>query len=139
MDDLDGKAPESDDIIRRSLGIRLVDKKRGLRDWSDSDNDFEANLRLGGRNKHETITPTNVGVSLGDDFFDDIHCCSTELANLNEVVLYFFLFFFWLRDNITVAQLFIPNLFLFLFPLFFIKSVSLTWCTRLHLLLMRIF
>jgi len=32
MDDLGGKAPESGDIIRGSLGILLMKNKRGLRD-----------------------------------------------------------------------------------------------------------
>jgi len=45
MDDLDGKAPKSDDIIRESPGIPLVNWKWGLREESDSEHDFEANFR----------------------------------------------------------------------------------------------
>ena len=88
MDDLDGKEPESDGIIRESLGIRLIDKKWGLRDGSDSEYDSEANFKHGAHKRHETITPTNIGVILGDDFFNDIESYSTELANLDEVTLF---------------------------------------------------
>jgi len=34
MDDLDVEVPECGGIIRESLGIRLIDKNRGLRDGS---------------------------------------------------------------------------------------------------------
>ena len=37
MDGLDVNVPESDYIIQESLGIRLVNKKRGLKDGSDSE------------------------------------------------------------------------------------------------------
>jgi len=85
MDDLDSKVPESGGIIRESPGIHLIEKKRGLRDRSDSEYDFEANFRHGGHKRRETITPTTFGGSLGDDFFDDIESCSTEPINLDEV------------------------------------------------------
>jgi len=87
MDDLNGEAPESSGIIRESSGIHLVDKKWGLRDESDSEHDSEANFRHGCK-RHETVTPTNIGVSLGDDFFHDIESYSTEPANLDEVALF---------------------------------------------------
>ena len=88
MDDLDGKAPESGGIIRESPGIQLIAKKRGLRDGSHSEYDFETNFRHGEHKRHETITCTNIGVSLGDYFFDDIESSSTEPANLDEVTLF---------------------------------------------------
>ena len=90
MDDLDGKAPESGGIIQESPSIRLIDKKCGLRDECDNEYDSEANFRHGWRKGHETITPTNIEVSLGDDFVYDIEGCSTKLANLNEVPLFYF-------------------------------------------------
>jgi len=68
MDDLDVKLPESGSIIRESLRIRLVNNKWGLRDRSDSEHDLEANFRHRGLKRYETVTPTNIGVSLGDDF-----------------------------------------------------------------------
>ena len=74
-----------------SPGIRLIDKKRGLRDRSDSDYDSEANFKHEWRKRHETITPTNMGVSLGDDFFDDKESCLTEPGNLDEVPLFYLL------------------------------------------------
>ena len=40
------------------------------------------NFRYGGPKGHDTIILTNIGVSLGDDFVDDIESCSTESANL---------------------------------------------------------
>jgi len=40
------------------------------------------------------MTPINIGVSLKDDFFDDIESFLTEAANLDEVVSLFFIFFF---------------------------------------------
>jgi len=79
------KAPESDDMIRESPGMHLLDKERGLRDRSNSEYYSEANFRHGGCKKRETITPKNVGGNLGDDFFDDIESCLTELVNLDEV------------------------------------------------------
>ena len=85
MEDLDVEAPEFSGIIRESPGIRLVDKKRGLRDESDSKHDCEANFRHEGCKRHKTVTPTNIRVSLSDDFFYDMESCSTELANLDEV------------------------------------------------------
>jgi len=90
MDDLYVDVPKSGCIIRESPGIRLIDNKWGLRDRSDSEHDSEANFRHGGRKRHETITPTNIEVSLGDDFVYDIEGCSTKLANLNEVPLFYF-------------------------------------------------
>ena len=89
MDDLDGKAPESSDIIRGSPGIPLMDKKWCLRDGSGNESDFETNVKHAGHKKHETMTPTIVGGSLGDDFFHDIESCSTEPANLDEVTFLF--------------------------------------------------
>ena len=68
MDDLDGKAPEFSDIIQESPGILLMNKKRGLKGKSDSEYDPETNFTHGGRNKRETMTPTIVRGSLGDDF-----------------------------------------------------------------------
>jgi len=99
MDDLDSKVPESGGIIRESPGIHLIEKKQGLRDMSDSEYDFEANFRHGGRKRRETVTPTTFGGSLGDDFFDDIETCSTESINLDEVTPFDLLlpFFFYKR------------------------------------------
>jgi len=68
-DDLDGKVLESGGIIRQSPGIHLIDKKWALRDEIDSEYYSEANFRHGGRKRKETITPTNIGVSLRGDFF----------------------------------------------------------------------
>jgi len=79
MDDLDVKVPESSGIIRESPSIRLVDKKRGLSDGSDSKHDSEANFRHERCKRHKTATPTNIGVSLGSDFFYDIESCLTSL------------------------------------------------------------
>jgi len=45
----------------------------------------EANFEHKGRKTRETMTPTTVRGSLGDDFFDDIESCSIEPANLDEV------------------------------------------------------
>ena len=75
MDDLDVKASESDSIIRESPGIHLVDKKWGLSDESGSVYDSEANFWRGGYKRHKTITPTNIGVNLRNEFFDDIKSC----------------------------------------------------------------
>jgi len=69
MDDFDVKVLESDGIIRESPGIHLVDKKWGLGDGSDSDHDSEANFWHGVRKRHETVTSTNIEVSLGNGFF----------------------------------------------------------------------
>jgi len=82
MDDLDGKALKSDGIIRGSFGIRLVDKKWGLIDGSNSEHDPEANFRHRGCTRHETVIPINIGVSLRDGFFYDIKSCSTKPAIL---------------------------------------------------------
>jgi len=41
---LHGKTPKFGGIIQESPGIRLVDKKRGLRDKSNSEHDFEVNF-----------------------------------------------------------------------------------------------
>jgi len=79
---MDDKVPETDGIIRESPDIHLIEKKRGR---SDSEYDSEANFRHGGCKRCETMTPTAVGGSLGDDFFDDIESCSTEPTNLDEV------------------------------------------------------
>ena len=84
-DDLDGKTPEFGGITRKSPGIRLIDKKQGLRDESDNEYDSEAKFRHEGRKRRETITPSNVGVSLGDDLFDDIESYLSEPAKLDEV------------------------------------------------------
>jgi len=89
--DLDGKAAEFGGIIRESLGIHLIHEKRDLTDGSDSNYDSEANIRHGGRKRHETITLTNIGVCLRDDFFDDIDSCLTKSANLDEVTLFYLL------------------------------------------------
>jgi len=48
MNDFDSKAPESDGIIRKSPDIHLIEKKRGLRDGSNSEYDFKANFKHGG-------------------------------------------------------------------------------------------
>jgi len=77
MDDLDGKTLECGGIIREPPSIRLVDKKRGFRDWSDNEHDSEVNFKHGGGKRRETVTPTNIGVRLGDEFFDDIESCLT--------------------------------------------------------------
>jgi len=79
---MDDKVPKSGGIIRESPGIRLFKKKR---DGSDSEYDSGANFRHEGCKRCETITPTTIRGSLGDDFFDDIESCSTEPANLDEV------------------------------------------------------
>jgi len=111
MDDLDGKAPESGGIIQESPSIRLIDKKCGLRDECDNEYDSEANFRHGWRKGHETITPTNIGVSFRDDFFDDIESCSIEPTNLDDVALfYLFCQFPFIRDNILISQFSIPHL-----------------------------
>jgi len=68
MDDLDGKAPESGVTIQESPSIRPIHKKQALRDGSDSEYDFKANFRHGGCQRCETITLTNIRISLGDDF-----------------------------------------------------------------------
>ena len=88
---MDGKALEFDGIIRESSRIHLIDKKQGLRDGSNSEYDSEANFRHGGRKRHETITPTNIGVGLRDDFFYEIESCSTKPTNLDEVTLFYLL------------------------------------------------
>jgi len=62
--------------------------KPSLRDGSDSEHDFGANFRHGGRKRHNTITPTNIGVSLEDDFLDNIRSCSSEPTNLDELALF---------------------------------------------------
>jgi len=92
MNDLDSKAPEFG-------GIRLMEKKQGLRDGSGSEYDSEANFRHGGRKRRKTMTPKTVGGSLEKDFFDDIESCSTELTNLDEVTPFnlLLLFFFYKR------------------------------------------
>ena len=73
-----------------SLGIRLIKKKRGLRDRSLRDRsglecDSELNFRHGGHKRCKTITPTTVRGSLEDDFFDDIESSSIKPAYLDEV------------------------------------------------------
>jgi len=93
MDDLYVKAPKFGGIIRESPSIHFVYKKWGLRDGSDSEHDSEANFKHGGHKRHETV-PTDIGLSLEDDFFDDIETYLTELAKLDEVFFIFFPPFF---------------------------------------------
>jgi len=99
MDDLDSTAPESGGIIRESPGIRLIEKKWGLRDVSDSEYDSDANFRHGGRKRPETMTPTTFKGSLRDEFFNDIKSRSIKPANLDEVTPFDLLppFFFYKR------------------------------------------
>jgi len=91
MDDSDGKAPQSGGIIRESPSIHLIDRKQSLGDESDCEYDSEANFRHEGCKRYETITPTNIGEPLRDDFFDDIESCSIELANLDDITLFYLL------------------------------------------------
>jgi len=106
---------ESGGIIQESPGIRPIDKKWGLRDGSDSKYDFEVNFRHGGRKRCETMTPTNIRMSLGDNFFYDIESCSTEPANLDEVTLFYLLlpFFFYKRRHLGPSFHSLTSLFLF--------------------------
>ena len=83
--------PKSSGIIRESPSIYLVYKKRDLRDESDSEHDSKANIRHGGCKRHKTVTHTNIRLSLEDDCSDDIKSCSTKSANLDKVVLFYFL------------------------------------------------
>ena len=131
---MEGKAPKSDGIIQESLRIHLIDGKRILRKGSDTEYDFEENFKHGGRKRHKIITPTNIRVSLRDEFFNDIESCSVESTNLDEVALFIFASatLNFMRDDI-LGLVFPPSA-LFFFP----TLLSLTWCRRLHLLLMRI-
>jgi len=88
--------PESSGTIRESPGLRLVNKKWGLTDGSNNEHDFEANSRYGGPKRRETVSPIDIRVSLGDDFFNDIESCSTKSVNLDEVVLFSLLNFLFI-------------------------------------------
>jgi len=69
----------------------LLIKNGALNDGSDSQHDSEAKFVHGGRKRHETLTPTNIRLSLRDTFLIYIESCSTEPAKLGEVVLFYFL------------------------------------------------
>jgi len=118
MDDLYVKAPKFGGIIRESPSIHFVYKKWGLRDGSDSEHDSEANFKHGGHKRHETV-PTDIGLSLEDDFFDDIETYLTELAKLDEVFFIFFPPFFLNKRQYLSCPVFNPSLFVFLFFSFF--------------------
>ena len=121
MVDLDGKAPDFGGIIRESLSICPIYNKWGLRDGNDSEYDSVANFIHGGHKMRGTITPTNIGMSPEDDFFDDTESCSSEPANLDEVTLFYLLSpFSFIRDDIE-GLVFHPS------PIFFV----LDWCVRL--------
>ena len=73
-----------------SLGICPVDKEQDFRDGSDNEHDSKANFRRAGRKRHLSVTPTNIGVSLGEEFFDHTESYSIESAYLDEAVLFDF-------------------------------------------------
>lgn len=52
---------------------------------SDSEVEYEANFKHGGRKKRGTLPTRDIRVSLGDDFFGDIQSCSGEAANLEDI------------------------------------------------------
>jgi len=83
--DLDVEGPESGKDAHRSPRFHLAERKRGLALDSDSESEFEANFKHGGRKRRETVIPMDAIVNLGDDFFDDVHSCSGEPANLEDV------------------------------------------------------
>jgi len=67
-----------DQILNANKGhTTMRRKKHGLTDGSDSEHDFEANFRHRGCKRHKIVTPTDIGVRLRDDFFDDIESCLT--------------------------------------------------------------
>ena len=81
MEDLNVKAPKSCDVVRESPAIRLTDNKGGIAEGNDSEHDLEANFRHGGHKRSEIVTLRDIGVSLGDDLFEDVESCSMEPAD----------------------------------------------------------
>ena len=49
------------------------------------------------------MTPRDARVNLGDDFFDDVQSCSSELANLEDVCSLPFLFIIIFFSFVTLV------------------------------------
>jgi len=49
------------------------------------------NFRYGRHKRYEIMTPRDIGVTLGDDFFYDMESCSIEPTNLDEAIFLFFI------------------------------------------------
>ena len=85
MADLNAEGLEFGDDAHGSPRVHLTERKQGLAPDSNSEAESEANFRHGGRKKRKIVIPRDAKINLGDDFFDDVHSCSGEPANLEDV------------------------------------------------------
>jgi len=86
IEDLEAKAQKCCDNTRRSLRIRLINKKRGFVEGSDNEPDSKENFKHGARKKHEIVNPRDTNVSLKNYFFNDVELCSIKQANLDDIL-----------------------------------------------------